>query len=381
MKTEALLTPHMVAALRPKAKEYTLHDAGCPGLALRVQPSGARSWVAWTRQGGRTRRITLGPVTELTLDQARAALHRQRAVPGAMPPPARGGLSFGALCARFLAAREGVYRPRTLACLRAYLDSQLLPAFGGRKVARIGTPDLAAWFHGYARTRPGGANQALLHFTTILNWGKAAGHIPHDLPNPAAPIRRNRRPPRGRMLNGADLARLAAVLAAAPARSRDAAEAIELILLTGCRSGEILRLSWAEVKADRLELERTKTGPRIVFLNRQAMALLDRRRPSARAAFVFPSPVDSGRPRASVTAVWQQLRDQAGLPATLRLHDLRHTYASHALLAGESLPVTGRLLGHRNPASTDRYAHLDPGVLTRAADAIAEAIERMMHGG
>jgi hypothetical protein len=105
MKTEALLTPHMIAALRPKAKEYTLHDAGCPGLALRVQPSGARSWVAWARQGGLTRRITLGPVTELTLDQARAALHRQRAMPGAMPPPARGGLTFGALCARFLGDR------------------------------------------------------------------------------------------------------------------------------------------------------------------------------------------------------------------------------------------------------------------------------------
>jgi hypothetical protein len=169
MKTEALLTPHMIAALRPKAKEYTLHDAGCPGLALRVQPSGARSWVAWARQGGCTRRITLGPVTELTLDQARAALHRHRAMPGAVPPPARGGLTFGALCARFLAAKEGVYRPRTLSCLRAYLDSQLLPAFGGRTVARIGTPELAAWFHGYARTRPGGANQALLHFTTILS--------------------------------------------------------------------------------------------------------------------------------------------------------------------------------------------------------------------
>jgi integrase len=96
---------------------------------------------------------------------------------------------------------------------------------------------------------------------------------------------------------------------------------------------------------------------------------------------VFPSPADPGQPRASVTAAWQQVCDEAGLPATLRLHDLRHTYASHALLAGESLPVTGRLLGHRNPASTDRYAHLDPGVLTRAADAIAETIERMMKGG
>jgi integrase len=345
-----------------------------------VQPSGARSWVTWIRSGGKTRRVTLGRLDSLTLAEARDAVLQQRATPGAPPAPTGRGITFKTLSARFMAAKAGVYQPRTLDCMAVYLDTQLLPALGHRPVHRITTPELADWFYRYSQSRPGGANQALLHFITILNWGKNTNQLPADLPNPAAAIRRNRRGSPGRMLNSAALARLARVLSTAPARTQDAAQAIELTLLTGCRSGEILRLPWKEVKKDRLELTRTKTGPRTVFLNDEALALLDQRRVMATSDFVFPSPFDATRPQSSITRAWHGFKTTAGLPETLRLHDLRHTYASHAILSGESLYVTGKLLGHRNPRSTDRYAHLDATNLTMAADEIAGKIEVLMGG-
>lgn len=180
------------------------------------------------------------------------------------------------------------------------------------------------------------------------------------------------------MLNTADLKRLAKVLRRPQTRSLEAAEAVRLILLTGCRSGEILRLRWDEVKRDRLELARTKTGPRTVMLSTEAREALRERRAKRTSDFVFPSPFDPSRPRGSISGAWATIKRKAGLPDSLRPHDLRHTYASHAVLSGESLYLTGKLLGHRATSSTERYAHLERRMLTKAADQVAARIEAMM---
>jgi integrase len=378
MKTEALLTPHMLSSLKPKKKEYTLFDVGCHGLAIRVQSGGAMAWVTWRRVDGKTRRITLGKYPEIDLEQARATLHSFIATK-AMPQIAACPI-FGAITKQFLKAKRDVYQPDTLYCMTTYLDSQLLPAFGEIRLDKISTPQVAQWFHHYSRTKPGGANQALLHFTTILNWGKQSGHLPFDLPNPASPLKKNRRQARGQMLNSGDLKRLFDVLASPPPRSKDAAKIVELVLLTGCRSGEILRLRWDEVKRTRLELARTKTGARTVLLNDLAIKKLHARKKHATSPFVFPSPVNPGKPRRDITNCWRTIKTAAKLPPTLRLHDLRHTYASHAILAGESLYITGKLLGHKDAHSTERYAHLDATLLAQAADKVGMEISRMMEG-
>lgn len=157
---------------------------------MRVQPSGAVAWVTWERTNGKTRRVTLGRMEELSLNEARAALRNRRTGKPSRPPIK---LTFEELAETFMTAKVGAYRPSTLKILRVYLDSQLLPAFGASRVDRITTPEVAAWFHRYSRYCPGGANQALGHFTTIWNWGRANGHLPHDQPNPASPLRCNRR--------------------------------------------------------------------------------------------------------------------------------------------------------------------------------------------
>lgn len=252
------------------------------GFGLRVQPSGAKAWVL--RMG--TRRITIGPTDEIDLVAARA--HASKLIAGEAPPPLplkANCLTFDALVDLFLAAKEGVYRPQTLASYRIYLNAQLRPAFGKRPVLTLTAPEVAQWFHGYSRTRPGGANQALGLMVTILNFARETKLIPKEAPNPCAPIRKNRRKARGRLLSSAQITALGKALKSCPPSHREAADAIRLILLTGCRSGEILRLHWTEVLPDRLKLASTKTGPREVLLSSPAIRLLAKRTQEACIAF------------------------------------------------------------------------------------------------
>lgn len=379
MRTEALLTPHMLASLKPGTKDYAIFDAGCSTLAIRVQPSGAKSWVTWDRSSGKSRRVTLGRLNELTLEKARGAMLSYNTTLAVTP--IERGITFAELVRIFMGAKRKVYRPDTIDSMQSYLKTQLLPAFGKTRMDRITTPEVAEWFHGYSRTMPGGANQALLHFTTILNWGKENGHIPFLMPNPASPLRKNRRVARGQMLNSSDLNRLFNVLASPTSRNKEASSVIELVLLTGCRSGEIVRLRWDEVRPTRLELAQTKTGARTVFLNDLAIERLKERRRTRSSAFVFPSPYDPTKPRTAPTCAWQTIKEKAGLPPTLRLHDLRHTYASHAILGEESLYTTGKLLGHHDAQSTERYAHLSGDALAAASGKISSRIEKLLSGG
>ena len=376
MKTEALLTPHMIRSLGPKPKEYTVFDALSRGLGLRVHPSGAKSWIMSVRHGNVSRRLTLGSLKDLTLDEAREAFRQQKSGAPVLIP---NSISFGDLARRFVEEKRSSYDPNTLYCFQCYLNAELLPAFGKRKFHQISTSDVADWFFDYSQRRPGGANQALQHFVTMYNWGIAHGHLPENAPNPAAPLRKNRRPNRGQMLNREDLARLIRTLRAAPSRTKTSANAILLMIYTGCRPGEILRLTWKAVKPRHLNLEKTKTGPRRVDLNDLAVDLLaSLKPPRGRPIYVFPSPHNPSGPLTCIDTAWATFKRQCRLPTSLRLHDLRHTFASHALQSGASLYLTGQLLGHKSPHSTNRYAHLDATTLEAAAEAISREIAEMM---
>ena len=156
---------------------------------------------------------------------------------------------------------------------------------------------------------------------------------------------------------------------------------MRLILLTGCRSGEVRRLRWRDVKHDRLVLTESKTGPRDVLLGKAARQLLDRLSKTRSGEWVFPG-VKPGQhlTEGVLYYFWNKARDEAGIVADARLHDLRHSHASHAIMNGESLRMAGRLLGHRRAATTNRYAHLDDVTLSEAAERIAGVIEWKLCG-
>ncbi len=376
------LSDRGVARLRPETGEYTVWDTVAPGLGVRVRASGHRAFVCLDRRGGAPRRRTLGPAALMDVAQARA-LCRDIRFGGETGSPPEGGTAPRPLFRDFVATTWKAEcldrcKPSARHRVRSVLGSQLLPAFGGTALDGISRRDVERWFDRYSATAPGGANAALGLLGQVMNHAMVHGHV---RANPARGIRRNPRRPRTRFLSADEVRRLHAELdrcvAERPSR-RDQADVIRLLLLTGCRRGEILNLRWEEVGDGALDLADSKTGPRRAFLNSAAEAVLARR-PRTGGPWVFPSPRDPSRPLSRTLALWPLLRRRAGIEDA-RLHDLRHTVASHAVLRGVPLPVVARLLGHSRVSMTLRYAHVRDREVEEAAERIGKAITALCGG-
>ena len=149
--------------------------------------------------------------------------------------------------------------------------------------------------------------------------------------------------------------------------------AIRLLLLTGCRNGELLTLRWADYREGHLFLRDSKTGPRTVWLSQPARGILDML--GRTSPWVFPAS-QGNRPRGAswLDLFWRRVRTEADL-SDVRLHDLRHTHASLALRQGETVLAIGKLLGHRNPETTLKYIHLADPMVHEAAETVGAVLE------
>ena len=372
------LTNANVARLAPAAREYTVWDTRHAGLGVRVRPSGHRSFIYCRKGEGGARRITLGPAALTGVDEARtkclAIETGERFDPAKRPPV----ITFGDFVSGPGRACIDRCKPSTQKAVSWTLRARLLPAFGPMPLDRITHASVTRWFDEYSQTAPGGANHALSLLLRILNHAVLCGHLDT---NPARGIKPNPRPKLTRFLSREEVHRLHRELdrhvAARPSYARQA-DIIRLLLLTGCRRGEIVSLRWKDVDRNTLNLADAKAGPRRVFLNAQARAILERQ-PRAGSAWLFPSPLDSGRPVSPHLPLWYMVRREAGIE-DVRIHDLRHTYASHAVLQGVPLPVVSRLLGHKHPSMTLRYAHVGDREVEAAAERIGAAIARELGG-
>ena len=208
-----------------------------------------------------------------------------------------------------------------------------------------------------------------------MKFAIACGHVETD---PTRGIRRNRRQALSRFLSREEIDRLLEALEthARTDGARQQADIVRLLLFTGCRRGEIVGLRWSEVRGNALALADAKTGPRRVPLNAQALSILDRQ-PRGESPFVFPSPYDPSRPRGPELGLWYRVRHEIGIE-DVRLHDLRHTHASHAVMNGVPVPVVARLLGHSSTRMTLRYAHLGDRDIEEAAERTGLAIAAIM---
>ena len=370
------LTDASVAKLAPAAREYTVWDTRHAGLGVRVRPSGHRSFVHCPKGDDGARRTTLGSVALTSVEEAR---RRCLAIEtGARPDQTERDPvpTFGEFVVGAGRARLDRCKPSTKKGERWALRARLLPAFGALPLDRITRADVTRWFDEYSRAAPGGANHALSLLRRILNHAVDCGHLQT---NPARGVKPNHRPKLTRFLSREELRRLHRELdhcaGTQPSRVQQA-DIIRLLLLTGCRKSEIMTLRWQDVDGDTLNLADSKAGPRRVFLNAPARAILVRQ-PRSGSAYVFPSPLDPGRPMSSDLPLWYRTRKEAGIE-DVRLHDLRHTFASHAVLQGIPLPVISRLLGHKRPSMTMRYAHVGDRETEAAAERIGVAIARAL---
>ncbi len=268
-------------------------------------------------------------------------------------------------------------KPSTRTRMDSALNRQLLPAFGHLRLEAIMPHDVHAWFDAYSLAAPGGANRALDILRQILNHAEACGR---RTTNPARGVLRNPVRARSRFLSRAEIGRLHQALDAHRGRGSGAQQVdiVRLLLLTGCRKGEIVGLRWSEVGENTLRLQEAKTGPRLVYLNDGARRILDRQRPGE-GPFVFPSLSDPSKPRSLEISLWRKVRRETGIE-DVRLHDLRHTFATHAVMQGTPLPVVSKLLGHSRARTTLRYAHAGDPETEAAAERVGAAVAALLSG-
>ncbi len=253
---------------------------------------------------------------------------------------------------------------------RIYLRNQILPWFGERPVRSITRAEVQRWFSALHKT-PAAADRSLPILSVILRQAEIYGYRRRGA-NPCLGIRRYRRPGRQRFLTMEETRRLGATLAAEQSNIPLPAALVRLLLLTGCRQSEIRALRWSDYREDCLFLSDSKVGPRTVWLSRAARSVLDLL--PRRSVWVFPASRGSGpMPSETLSRHWRSLRRMADLP-DVRLHDLRHTYASLALRRGETVLTIGRLLGHRDPATTLRYLHFGDAMARLASERVGRAL-------
>jgi integrase len=387
------ITKRTVDAAAPGEREYTIWDSEISGFGLRIYPTGRKVYCLKFRvgggRGGTVRKPTIGKHGTITPDQARKIAKdwsveiRRGGDPSASRSASRNAPLMADLFVRYL---EDHARPHKKASSvkddEGLIRRSLGPAFRRRKVAEVTRADVDA-FHKSMKDTPYRANRALALLSKAFNLAEMWGWRP-DNSNPCRHVRKYREEKRERFLSQQELARLGTALAAtergkvasprgAPI-SPYAVAAIRLLVFTGARRGEILDLLWEHVnfEAGRLELPDSKTGAKFVYLPPAALQLLQK----LPRVDTNPHVIVGGKPGAALVNLkepWDTIRKAAGLD-DLRIHDLRHSFASIGAAGGMSLPIIGALLGHNETTTTARYAHLSDDPLRTAATVIGTKI-------
>ena len=368
------LTQRRVDALKPRRRMRDVRDAELKGYGVRVMPSGTKRYFIHTQHRGNRVWKTFGDGKAMSEAEARALARSMLAAVrdgGEPDEPDPGQTPFETVAEEVFALYGRRWKPRTLAVNRTYLRCQILPFFEGRPIAAITLEEVRTWFRSLQAT-PAAANRSAPILSVIMQQAEAWEYRPESS-NPCKGIRRYRQGRSERFLAPEEYRRLGRVLDDLQADHPLYVAALRLLLLTGCRKSEILTLEWRFYRDGNLYLGDSKTGPRTVWLCQAARDVLDRL--PRRTRWVFP--MKSRRTaRDWLGGFWSRARAEAGIQ-DVRLHDLRHSYASMALLNGESVRAVGRLLGHERPSTTLKYAHLSDASVREAVDALAP----MLSGG
>lgn len=282
-----------------------------------------------------------------------------------------GATLFRDFALRFWADYSRHWKPSTRKGNRARIFKDLTDIFGHLRVDAIRKADVLRWRDSWAG-RSGAFNRTIPILSVMMGYAEQLGMRPRGS-NPCRGTPRYKRKLVDRFLSAREFNRLAASLRDFEETNLIAVQAIRLLIYTGARHGEVVGLRWEWVQPPRLMLPDSKTGAKIVYLNRQAQAVLDAMPNRADTGLVFPS-VRGDKPIA-LSPVWLEMRRHAALP-DVRLHDLRHSFASIAIADGISLVVIGKLLGHALAETTERYAHLADEAIADAAKRISGSLAR-----
>lgn len=423
------LTMKVVEALETRSTDYVTWCGQLPGFGCRVRPTGTKSFIAqydFGGRNGRTRKVTLGTFGKLTVEQAREAARKVLASAELGQDVAddrakkRGEMTISQLCDDYLKHGCEAKKASTLATDRGRIERHIKPQLGTRQIGSIVKSDVANFMkavadgktatdektkkHGRARVTggKGAATRTVRLLGGIFSYAIDRGYLQT---NPRHGVKVYADNKGERFLSGDELRRLGDALrdaetigipwqlndgAKAKHRRTDAESqrevvspyavaAIRLLMLTGCRAGEVLNLKWSHVDFERgfLNLADSKTGAKKVLIGAPALELLAN---LPRIGDYVIAGSDPEKPRSDLKRPWKRITAHAGL-ADLRLHDLRHSYASIGAASGMGLGIVGKLLGHASTATTARYAHFADDPLRRASDSIAGTIAAAIGSG
>jgi integrase len=376
------LTQEFVAELAVDGRDRLVFEGRLPGFGVRVTPAGAKIFVAQARVDGRLCRLPVGRFPAMSVTDARTEAESMlRDMKAGRDPKIERvarvkAIEAGATTVAMLAERwlneyvRPKLKPRTVADYEWLIEHKIKPALGHLIAARVAKEDVVK-FHVEMRATPRRANYTVATFRALMTFAEDCGLRP-PLSNPARKIKMYRERPRERFLSEAEIGQAADGISKAEEEGKigpHGAAGLRLAIFTGARSGEITAIEWPHIDWSRrlARLPDSKTNePRTIHLSNAAIEVL---KETPRVGKFVIAGAKPGEPYKNLTRAWIIARKYAGLDG-VRLHDLRHSYASLAAGCGFTLQMIGKLLGHRVPATTQRYAHL-------ARDAVADVNDQL----
>lgn len=392
-----------------------MYDIDLTGFGLMVTPNGSKTYFAEYRHGsGRgapTRRVTIGSTLKLTTEKARELAKNTIAEATKGEDPAtrkreqRDAMTVKTLSQTFMEKHVNAKRKANTAALYQHvIDTVIVPNIGTKRATIVTKGDVAR-MHLEFSEKPFLSNRALAVLGSMYTWAGKHGFV-EDGFNPTVRVEKYTERKRERFLSSAELEKLGAAIRegettglpwdvdetspkakhAPKVENRrvkltpDVAAAIRLLILTGARLRGILHLEWSHVDLERgiLLLPDSKTGKKTIVFNGPAMVVLSEISRIGKYVIVGDSAGEKEeKPRSDLKRPWSAVSRSAGL-AGVRIHDLRHTHASFGIGASFGLPIIGKLLGHTQMRTTERYAHLETNPLRRASDAIGNALAAAM---
>lgn len=379
------ITKRLVDATEGQISDQFVWDSDLAGFGLKVTPAGRKVFVLQYRIGRKSRRMTLGAFGALTVDQARSlAQTNLRIVARGDDPMAEREAkcdekTTGELLDQFLADHaDAKLKSRSSAEYRRLAQTLVPSKLRRMPIAEVARADLSKLHNSLSGT-PYQANRLLAVLRKFFNWCERDGYRP-DHSNPALHVQPFKERKRERFLSPAEIAQLGSVLSAVEtegAHGPHVVAAIRLLLLTGARLNEVLgmRWEWIDWESSLVRLPDSKTGAKTVFLNAPALQVLSGIPRLADNPYVICGQ-KKGERLINLQKPWQGIRARAALN-DVRIHDLRHSFASIAVASGMSLPMIGKLLGHSQPQTTARYAHLADDPMRAASDQIGQRFASM----
>jgi integrase len=374
------LTKRAIDSVELTGKEQFVWDGSMEGFGLRITAKGKKTFCIQYRRYGRTRRMKIGTVGKITVEEARAIAREQFVIVATGGNPAQDrkmdlvAPTVETLAERFI--RDHVVhhcKPSTQKEYRRSLNIFVNPKIGKYRVEDVTRADIDK-IHQSMHDKPYQANRTLGVMSKMFNMAELWG-MRLDGSNPCRLIRKYKEFARERFLNPIEITKLHKVLNEAEAdgtETKSAVATFRLLLLTGCRLGEIQTLQWKFIDGTYITLPDSKTGRRRIPITEPIQAVLNDIERQDKNPYVIYGKVE-GNYLTDLQHPWRRIRERADLEG-VRIHDLRHTYASRAIAKGMSIPMVGKLLGHTQVQTTARYAHLADDQVKEAAELVSADI-------